>query len=147
MFGSVSEHFTNLRHKNSYKSCISTLSYRTSGKSFATNASNLTYSIQNDVWECFGTFHKTSTQKLVQKLYLEAESTILGYRTSGKCFATNTSNLSYWTQNDVLDCYGAFHKPSARKIMQNLCFRAEGIISVYQASKKSFAMSASNQIQ
>ena len=64
-------------------------------KSLATNASNLPYWTQNNVWECFIAFCRPSAWKLLKNLCFGDECTISGYRTSGKSFATNTSNLTY----------------------------------------------------
>ena len=118
--------------------------YRTLEKCFATNAPNLLHSTQNDVSECFGTFCKPLTQKIMQILCFEPSCTISGYRTSEKSFATNTSNVLNQTKNEVLVCFEAFCKPSARKTRQNLCFGHECTISRYRTSVKSFATKASN---
>ena len=129
VFRSISQTFnTKIHEKVVFRGWRHYFGYRTSGKSFATNTSNVTYSIQNDGWECFGAFHKPSTQKFIQKLYLEVESTISGYRTSGKSFATNASNLTYSIQNDVWECFGAFRKPSTQEFIQKLYLEAESTI-------------------
>ena len=59
-------------------------------------------------------------------------------------FAANASSLTCSTKNDVWECFGAFHKPSAQIIMKNLCFGAECTNSGYWTFRKSFATNATN---
>jgi hypothetical protein len=53
MFGSVLEHFVNLRHVKSGKTCVSSLNALFQGTDVV---KYLFYSIgpKNDIWECFG---------------------------------------------------------------------------------------------
>ena len=61
----------------------------------------------------------------MQNLCFGAECTILGYRTCGKSFATNASNLLHSSQNDVWEHFGACRNTSARNSVQNMCFEAK----------------------
>ena len=57
-----------------------------------------------DPKRCLGAFQSMSHHlwtKFSAKLVFLAKCSILRYRTSGKIFATNASNLLHWTQNDV----------------------------------------------
>ena len=118
--------------------------YRTSGKSFAMNASNPTYYTEDNVLECFGAFRKSSASKTMQNQCFRAERNILVYRAFEKSFATNKSNIIDSIQNDVWEYFRGFCEPSARKIMQNQCFEPESTISGYRTSEKTFTTNISN---
>jgi 3'-phosphoadenosine 5'-phosphosulfate sulfotransferase (PAPS reductase)/FAD synthetase len=100
MFGSVSKHFTNLRHVKDQNLCFGpecTISRYRSCK-----ACILLHWTQNDVWECLRAFRQPSTRKKMQNLCFGPECTISGYR-SCKVFI-----LFHWNQNDVWECFRAF---------------------------------------
>ena len=148
MFGSVSQHFANLQHKNSRKSCISRLKalFRVPNFRKKFRHEHIECNLL-DPKQCIGVFRSISQTfgtKTMQKFCFEAECTISGYRTSRKSFATNASNLTYSIQSDVWECFGAFRKPSTQKFMKKLCFEPECTILWYRTSGKSFATNASN---
>jgi hypothetical protein len=100
MFGSVSDHFANLRHVKTCKTCGLGLNalfpwYQ------SCEASILVHWTQNDVSECFRAFANLGYVKDA-KLVLDPECTISGYQ------SYEASILVHWSQNDVWECIGAF---------------------------------------
>ena len=108
--------------------------YRTLEKCFATNAPNLFHSTQNDVSECFGTFGKPLTQKIMQILCFEPSCTISGYRTSEKKFRYER------TQSTPLDPKRSLRV--FRSILQTIVMK--NYAKWYRTPTKTFAMNAPN---
>jgi hypothetical protein len=90
---------------------------------------------QNEELECFSAFPIPSECKVMQNLCFKPECTIWGYRSCEYGFVTKASILLRWTQNDYLECFGAFRKLWENKMMQNLCFGPECTILWYQRGK------------
>jgi hypothetical protein len=68
----------------------------------------------------------------MQNLCFRTECTDSGYR------SCEASILLNWTQNDVWECFGVFHRPWTGKKMQNLCFRTECTVLGYRSCEHPF---------
>jgi hypothetical protein len=69
----------------------------------------------------------------MQNICFRAEYTISG------CQSCEASILLRWTQNDVWECFGAFHKPLAHKRCK-LMFEPECTILGYQCCEASILL-------
>ena len=139
MFGTVSEYYTNIAHEKSCKTCavvrmqyLGVLNFQ---KTFCHECfqSNLL----DPEWclEVFRCITQTFDMKSHAKLVFWGGMHYHGVPNIWKHFFTNASNLTCWTQSDVWKCFGAVRKPSTWKIMQNLFFTVECIISGYRTSE------------
>jgi hypothetical protein len=109
MFGSDSEHFANLRHVKWWKTCVSGLNALVRGSELAKHPF---YSIGPKMM--FGVFKSISLTFSITKcviLVFRAWMHYLGYRSCKYGFVTKASILLHWTQDDYLECFGAFPKP------------------------------------
>jgi hypothetical protein len=101
MFGSVSEHFNNLRQVKRFKTCVSGLNALFRGTEVVRHPF---YSIGHKMM--FGSvsdhFTNIPQVKKMQNMCFEIECTISRYRNF------EASILLHWTQNDVWDCFRAF---------------------------------------
>ena len=88
--------------------------------------------------ECFGAIRKPSLRKMLQNLCFRPHCTILGYRSCENDFTKKASILLHLRPNDVWECFRAIRKPSARKTLQNLCFRPHCTISGYRSCDNGF---------
>jgi hypothetical protein len=123
MFGSVSEHFTNLRHVKRCKTCVRTrMHYFRVPKLWSIHSSLL-----DPKWclRVFQSISLPSTRKKMKNLCFEPECTISGYQTC------EGSILLHWNLNYVWERFRAFRLPSACKKMKNLCLGPECTISGY----------------
>jgi hypothetical protein len=107
MFGSVSEHFTNLRQVKRCKSCVSGLNAMFRGTKVVKHPF---YSIGpklmfGSVSEHFANLRHEKDAKLAS----EPECTILGYQ------SCEPSIPLHWTQNDVWECFRACRLHSTGK--------------------------------
>ena len=130
---SVSEDFTNIRHKNSYKSCVSRLKalFRVPNfrKKFCHEHIECNLLDAKQCIVCVEVFRKPLALRPCQNFVSRLNALFRDTELLEKSFATNASNLTYSIQNDVWECFGAFRKPSTQKFMKKLCFDAENTIS------------------
>jgi hypothetical protein len=137
MFGSVSEHFANLRHVKRCKTCVSGPNalfrgtkdakhpfYFIRTKMMIGSVSEHFANLQ-DVKRCKTCVREWKNYFGVPKLRVP-KCTILGY----KC--CEASILLHWNQNDVRKCFRAFCKPSACRKMKNMCSHP---IALFQGNK------------
>jgi hypothetical protein len=127
MFGSVSEHFANLRHVKRCKTCVSCLNTLFRGTEAVKHPF---YSIGpklifGSVWEHFANLRQVKRCKTC------VPSLNALFR------GTKVVKHLHWIENDVWECFGAFRKPSTGKHMQNLCFGSEYTVSGYQSCETS----------
>jgi hypothetical protein len=101
MFGIVSEHFSNLRHEKRCKTCV-----RTRMHYFGVPKLRSVHSTPLEPKWCLGLFQSISLtfdMKKDAKLVFAPECTISGYQ------SCEASILLHWNQNDVWECFRAFH--------------------------------------
>jgi hypothetical protein len=100
MFGSVSEHFANLRHVKRSKTCVSGLNTLFRGTELLKHTF---YSIRSKMmFGCVLEHFANLRHVKVAKLLFESECTISGYQ------SYEASILVYLTQNDVWECFTVF---------------------------------------
>jgi hypothetical protein len=127
MFGSVLEHFANLRYVKDAK-LVFEPECPISGYQ-SCEASILVQWTKNDVWEC--------SEQFANSRHVKDEKSCFGPECS-KRWKTHVSGLNalfrgyqscegsilvHWTQNDVWECFGAFRQPR-HVIDEKLMFRA-----------------------
>jgi hypothetical protein len=80
MFGCVFKHFRTVRNEKMQNLCFGCvfLGYPSCENCFATNTSILLHLTKNDVWKCFGSFHKPSMCEKMLNLCFRTECTISG---------------------------------------------------------------------
>jgi hypothetical protein len=106
MFGSVSEHFANLRHVKDEKIIFRAwMHYFGVPKLWIIHSSPLDLMMFGSVLEHFANLRHVKDAKTVFWAWMH----YFEYQSS------KASILVYWTQNDVWECFRAFHLPLARK--------------------------------
>jgi hypothetical protein len=130
MFGSVSEHFANLRQVKRCKTCVSCLNTLFQGTEAVKHPF---YSIGpklifGSVWEHFANLRQVKRCKTC------VPSLNALFR------GTKVVKHLHWIENDVWECFGAFRKPSTGIHMQNLCFGSEYTVSGYQSCEVSILL-------
>jgi hypothetical protein len=100
MMGSVSEHFTNLRHVKICKTCVSSLNEQFRGIEVANHPF---YSIRTKMMFASVLEHFANLRHVkICKTCVHAECTVSVYQ------CCEASILLHWNQNDVWECFRAF---------------------------------------